>query len=520
MNFTPLATDTRATFARRGSRILAVTTVAALTLGASLVMAPAASAAETTGSISGLALVAGEPMGDTQLSLSNTADESSYYNFYDIAEGGTYSVADIAPGEYNVYISGQDETGNYSQYYGSNGVYGVTVPITVAAGEDTVVNLDVKYLIGNPTYNEGTGPAITGEGKVGSTLTYLPSDWQTEGVDVTVEWTANASGENVVIPGTSGLTLDVTQDLIGSYIQATETAHKEGFYDATNQADFGYIEGEYFESSGEVTIPEDVKVGQTVTADVTTEWSPAAESYSYEWKVWGEDEVLSTEKSFTIPESLIDTFIGVYVTAHRTGFFDDEVISNGTNYIVGEPLAAAKPVISGTVKIGSTLKVSAPQWNQTEVETSYQWFARYGKGTAFEIYKANKSSYKVSSDYAGATISVKVTGYKQNYDELTLSSASTKAVPYLGTVKFSTPKLSGTFKVGKTVKVKAGSLSPSTAKFDYAWLANGKLFAYSEKGSLKLPKSVKGKKISVVVTGYKSGYKAYSKTSKSSAKVK
>lgn len=428
MNPTSTESAPGALTVRRGSRALAATTIAALMIGAGLGMAPAASAAPTTGSISGSALVAGEAMGDTQLSLTYTTDEDTSFTFPDFAREGAYSLDDIAPGEYDVYISGSDDTGDYSQYYGSQGVDGVTVPITVTAGENTVVDLDVKYVIGNPSHDEGTGPAISGEGTVGSTLTYIPADWGTE-VESTIVWHLSGNGSVPVDIHGAGVTMNVSQYFVDKRVQVTETAHRDGFYDKTADADFGYI--------------------------------------------------------------------------------------------YGDPLAAAKPVIVGTAKVGSTLKISAPKWNHDVVTTSYRWFARFGKGRLDEIYPAaTKGSWKVTSAYAGAAISVQVAGSKANYDDAILTSASSKAVPYLGAVKFSTPTLSGTFKVGKTVKVKAGSLSPSSATFDYAWLANGKLFSFTEKGSLTLPKSVKGKKITVVVTGSKSGYRMTTKSSGSSSKVR
>lgn len=70
-------------------------------------------------------------------------------------------------------------------------------------------------------------------------------------------------------------------------------------------------------------------------------------------------------------------------------------------------------------------------------------------------------------------------------------------------------KRSGTAKVGRTIKLKltakADGATISGVKYSYSWRANGKKIG--SKSSLKLKKKWKGKKITVVVTATKDGYK-------------
>jgi hypothetical protein len=80
-------------------------------------------------------------------------------------------------------------------------------------------------------------------------------------------------------------------------------------------------------------------------------------------------------------------------------------------------------------------------------------------------------------------------------------------------LKAATPKVSGTAKVGKTLKAKAGAWTSGT-KLSYQWLRNGKAIKKATKASYKLVKADKGKKITVKVTGKKSGYTTVSKVSK------
>lgn len=101
-------------------------------------------------------------------------------------------------------------------------------------------------------------------------------------------------------------------------------------------------------------------------------------------------------------------------------------------------------------------------------------------------------------------------------------SAQPMQFTYKALKKFSkaaTPKISGTKKVGKTLKVKVGKWSPKPS-YSYQWYANGKKINKATKSKLKLAKAQKGKKITVKATGKKAGYKTVVKTSKKTAKVK
>lgn len=78
--------------------------------------------------------------------------------------------------------------------------------------------------------------------------------------------------------------------------------------------------------------------------------------------------------------------------------------------------------------------------------------------------------------------------------------------------KASTPKVSGTAKVGKKLTAKVGTWSPMPS-FAYQWLRNGEAIAGATESGYTLTGADAGTKISVTVTGSKSGYTATSKTS-------
>ncbi|MDF1488876.1 hypothetical protein [Tessaracoccus caeni] len=82
-----------------------------------------------------------------------------------------------------------------------------------------------------------------------------------------------------------------------------------------------------------------------------------------------------------------------------------------------------------------------------------------------------------------------------------------------------TPKISGTAKVGKTLTAKPGTWKPSGVKLGYQWYRDGKKISGATKSTYKVSKSDKGKRITVKVTGSKSGYISVTKTSGKTSKV-
>lgn len=132
------------------------------------------------------------------------------------------------------------------------------------------------------------------------------------------------------------------------------------------------------------------------------------------------------------------------------------------------------------------------------------------KGTATLSTAALKAgSHSITASYAGSTTHAASTS---KASKLTVTAPK----KFTKTVK---PTVSGTAKVGKKLTAKVKAWSPK-ATFKYQWLANGKAIKGATKASFKLTKSQKGKKITVKVTGSRSGYVSASLTSKATAKVK
>ena len=153
------------------------------------------------------------------------------------------------------------------------------------------------------------------------------------------------------------------------------------------------------------------------------------------------------------------------------------------------PLTAAPRASSGTAQVGKKLTAVPGTWT-TGTTLRYQWLANGNT-----IGTATGKTFTPDASHRGQKISVRVIGSKAGYTSKSKTSDATAATK-TGVLSASSPTVSGTARVGKTLKAKAGSWTGGT-KLSYRWYANGKAIKGSNKASYKPAASTKGKKISV-----------------------
>ena len=174
-------------------------------------------------------------------------------------------------------------------------------------------------------------------------------------------------------------------------------------------------------------------------------------------------------------------------------------------------LDSSIPTINGSLKVEGVLTVDPGAWT-SDATFMYQWLAN---GTA--ISGATGSTYKLTDSQYNKTMTVRVTGSKSGYTTTSQVSEPTEKVT-AGTLKRGTPKITGDVQVNKVLKAEPGTWTSGT-KFKYQWLVDGVELEGATKSTFTLTIDNLGKKISVKVTGSKTGYVTASKTSMETVQV-
>ena len=247
-------------------------------------------------------------------------------------------------------------------------------------------------------------------------------------------------------------------------------------------------------------------VGGALSVDAGT-WGPAGVSLAYEWRRDGHP--IATGQSYQPATADVDHSLTVRVTGSLTGYPDASADSASVTVAPAALTTVPVPEVKGTWFYGKTLTAKAGTWEPAPVELSYQWLR---DGTP--IAGATKATYKLRADDVGASVSVRVTGKKSGF--ATASSYST-AGAVRGHQFKSTHRahISGTAKVGHTVKATMRSWSPKPSRISYQWLRDGVEIPNATRSSFKLTAVDAGAHLSVRITVTKSGYYTGIRTSSS-----
>jgi hypothetical protein len=175
--------------------------------------------------------------------------------------------------------------------------------------------------------------------------------------------------------------------------------------------------------------------------------------------------------------------------------------------------AAPQPVVSGTWFYGKTVTATPGAWAPMPDALTYQWL-RDGQ----PITGAATSTYLLGGDDVGHLVSIRVTGAKAGFTTVQSYSVA-RTVGGHAFTRTGSAAVSGTAKVGKTVKAKVGKSSPTPKTVAYQWLRNGVAITGATAAKRTLVPADLGSTISVRVTVSKTGYLTVTKTSKSTKKV-
>ncbi len=345
----------------------------------------------------------------------------------------------------------------------------------------------------------GPIPVIQGTPTVGQTLNAVRGTWSPEPTLVSYQWQRNG----LDIPGATISTYALSVSDAGTAITVVVTGSREGFAPVEKTSAVTNA-GAALTATPVPTIAGIASVGSVLTA-VPGAWAPAPVTLSYQW--WRGAVAIpgATSASYKLTTADANKALSLSVTGSRSGF-TPVTRASAPRAVAGIITAAPTPMIDGKVVVGQVLKVRAGTWAPAPITLSYQW-----KRNGVAIPKATGAAYKLTALDALKKVTVTVTGSRVGYPSVVKTSATKVVLKPL--TKTPAPKFTGTVQVGKTVTAKPGTWAPSGVKLSYQWRRNGVLIPKATKSKYKITKADKGKKITVTVTGKKSGYATVSKTS-------
>ena len=225
-------------------------------------------------------------------------------------------------------------------------------------------------------------------------------------------------------------------------------------------------------------------------------------------------------KTPTMPGSLYSGNVTVMANAKPIAATVGKSVSAGTlsykTATTGTPkaLTAGAPTITGTTVTGQKLTAKAGTWGPAPVALNYQW-----KRNGVAISNATASTYVLTTADVAKKITVTVTGSKAGYVTAAKTSAATAAVTAPKPVTAVTPTISGTTVTGQKLTAKAGTWGPAPVSLKYQWKRNGVAISNATASTYVLRSADAGTKITVTVTGSKTGYVTAAKTSATSKTV-
>ena len=172
----------------------------------------------------------------------------------------------------------------------------------------------------------------------------------------------------------------------------------------------------------------------------------------------------------------------------------------GALTVTAAPLKPTRaPSVSGTVRVGGTVRAAVGAWTPTPTAYAYQWTVN---GSA--IKGATGVTYAVPASLRGTRLAVIVTAWRPGRAATRAASAAVTVgygVAPKATVK---PRITGTVKAGRTVKAAVGTWSPQATSYRYEWRVNGKVVARTS--ALKLQTAWAGKNLTLLVVARRPGH--------------
>ena len=348
---------------------------------------------------------------------------------------------------------------------------------------------------------------VTGTPRVGATLTAATEGWDPD-LTLTYQWTVDGTP----LAGATDPTLVVPASSLGKQVAVVVTSHRgDTTVDEVTSDPVGPVGPGVFTSAPTPTVTGTLRVGRVLTA-VPGAWAPTA-TFTYQWRVNGVAVSGATGRTYTPVAADRTKRVSVTVTGSRAGFTPVSRTSAPTAVIDwGVFSAAPTPVVTGTPQIGSSVGIAAGTWSPGAT-LSYQW-----RIDGRPVAGATKWWLYLDAGRLGHRVDVVVTARRSGFLTVVRTSAARGPITRPFTTA-PTPRIGGFFRrVGWPVTVATGTWGP-TASVAVQWRRNGIAIPGATGRAYRPTTADLGKRLTVTVTGRRSGYTTTARTSAASPAV-
>ncbi len=386
-----------------------------------------------------------------------------------------FTVTGLGPGRYHVGVRVGSAP---EQRYGDVTVTGCT-------------DVTGRHLGSDPRVRATKTPSLTAGTQVGDLLTVKAGLWSPAATSVRYQWFSGGAA----VPGAMGSTYRIRPTDLGRTVSVRLTVSGRGVRSATTTVSTKDVVTRGTFWSGPVTFTSTLRVG--VKARAVVPWD--AERIEWQWMREGVPIAGATAATYTPVPADEGRALWVLAYGTRRGF---TAVSSLSATLKPRPAfeSTAAPTLSGKAAVGRTVSTTWGSWSLKPDKVTYQWLR---DGVA--ISGATGSSYTPVAADKGKKLKVRLTAQRSGQPKRTVESAARTV--QAGTITMTRkPSLSGTAKIGQTLKTDGGAWTPKGVKLRYQWLRNGSPISGATRSYYKVVAADRGRWLQVRVTAQLSGY--------------
>lgn len=341
----------------------------------------------------------------------------------------------------------------------------------------TKLNYTSVVLLSTPTdYSviRSAAPSYTGFVRVGELLTVNSATYTTHDLapfDPAPAYQWFRSG--VAIPGATGTTYRLVAADYAKLVTVRVTATRAGYLpyvvaSAATKVGLGVM-------TGPNVAPTVSAAGMTLTTTGGSVGEPGV-VYGYQWFRSGVAIPKATKTSYTLTALDAGKKVAVRKLATKTAYTAVALLSVETNYSVQRTAAPVVAVLTGGVRVGGTVGVSASTYFTLDGPVggspTYQW---YRNGVA--ITGQTSAVYAVTAVDLAKSLSVRVVASEPGYLPYVVTTAAVKVAPGVIATAPANPPVVNLSKDDETLVVTAalpaGSVTEPGAKVTWQWFRAG-----------------------------------------------